>query len=196
MGACRLCLVEVEGRPRLQTACMTQVEEGMVVHTETPQLREYRKLILELLFAERNHVCAVCVTNGHCELQAMAQEAGVDHVRFEYRTPTRAVDLSHERYGLDHNRCIICTRCVRICDEVEGAHIWDMAGRGEKLHLVTDLAAPWGESEACTDCGKCVQVCPTGALFVKGVGVGQMSKDRRFLKYLVYGRERKQWDVP
>ena len=144
VGACRLCLVEVEGRARLQTSCMTEVEEGMVVHTETPQLREYRKLLLELLFAEGNHVCAVCVSNGHCELQAMAQEAGVDHVRVAYRTPTRSVDLSHERYGLDLNRCISCTRCVRTCDEVEGAHVWDMAGRGEKLHLVADLAAALG----------------------------------------------------
>ena len=196
VGACRLCLVEVEGRARLQTSCMTEVEEGMVVHTDTPQLREYRKLLLELLFAEGNHVCAVCVSNGHCELQQMAAEVGVDHVRVAYRNPTRPVDLSHERFGLDLNRCISCTRCVRTCDEVEGAHVWDMAGRGEKLHLVADLAAPWGDSEASTDCGKCVQVCPTGALFVKGAGVGQMTKDRRFLKYIVYGRERKQWGVP
>jgi bidirectional [NiFe] hydrogenase diaphorase subunit len=71
-----------------------------------------------------------------------------------------------------------------------------MAGCGEGLHLVADLAAPWGESEACTDCGKCVQVCPTGALFTKGTGVGQMNKDRSFLKYIVYGRERKQWGKP
>jgi bidirectional [NiFe] hydrogenase diaphorase subunit len=196
VGACRLCLVEIEGRPKLQPSCMTEIEEGMVVHTNTEKLRGYRKLLVELLLAEGNHVCSVCVSNGHCELQALATELGVDHLRVPARWPKRSVDLSHERFGLDLNRCVACTRCVRTCDEVEGAHVWDMAGRGEKLHLVADLDAPWGESEACTDCGKCVQVCPTGALFAKGAGVGGMTKDRRFLKYIVYGRERKQWGQP
>lgn len=196
VGACRLCLVEVEGRAKLSASCMTEIEEGMVVHTDTEKLRGYRKLLLELLFAEGNHVCAVCVSNGHCELQNLATELGVDHVRVPYRHPKRKVDLSHERFGLDLNRCIACTRCVRTCDEVEGAHVWDMAGRGEKLHLVADLDAPWGESDACTDCGKCVQVCPTGALFAKGTGVGAMNKDRSFIKYIVYGREKKQWGKP
>jgi bidirectional [NiFe] hydrogenase diaphorase subunit len=193
VGACRLCLVEVEGRSKLSASCMTEIEEGMVVRTDTEQLREYRKLLLELLFAEGNHVCAVCVSNGNCELQDLATELGIDHVRVPYRHQKRAVDLSHERFGLDLNRCIACTRCVRTCDDVEGAHVWDMAGRGEKLHLVADLGEPWGESKNCTSCGKCVQVCPTGALFTKGVGIGEMKKDRSFLKYIVYGRERHQW---
>ena len=68
---------------------------------------------------------------------------------------------------LDHNRCILCTRCVRVCDEIEGAHIWDVAGRGGRCRVVADLTQPWGRSESCTSCGKCVQVCPTGALFEK-----------------------------
>jgi bidirectional [NiFe] hydrogenase diaphorase subunit len=193
VGACRLCLVEVEGRARLQAACMTEVEEGMVVHTATEKLQKHRKLLLELLLAEGNHVCAVCVSNGNCELQDLAAELGVDHVRVAYQHPQRQVDLSHPRFGLDLNRCIDCTRCVRTCDDVEGAHVWDMAGRGQGLHLVADLGEPWGESENCTQCGKCVQVCPTGALFTKGLGVGEMEKDRSFLKYIVYGRERHQW---
>jgi bidirectional [NiFe] hydrogenase diaphorase subunit len=165
----------------------------MVVLTATEKLKRHRKLLLELLLAEGNHVCAVCVSNGNCELQALATELGVDHVRVPYQHPVRAVDLSHQRFGLDLNRCIDCTRCVRTCDEVEGAHVWDMAGRGQGLHLVADLGEPWGASENCTSCGKCVQVCPTGALFTKGLGVGEMEKDRSFLKYIVYGRERHQW---
>ena len=193
VAACRLCLVEVEGRGKLQASCMTDIEEGMVVHTDTDALREYRKLLVELLLAEGNHVCAVCVSNGNCELQDLATALGVDHVRVPYRHPKREVDLSHEQFGLDMNRCIACTRCVRTCDSVEGAHVWDMAGRGESLRLVADLGTPWGESENCTSCGKCVQVCPTGALFTKGVGVGEMKKDRRFLKYIVYGRETHRW---
>ena len=78
------------------------------------------------------------------------------------------MDLSHERFGLDHNRCILCTRCVRVCDEVEGAHTWDVAGRGAECLVISDLGEPWGDSDTCTGCGKCVQVCPTGALFLKG----------------------------
>jgi bidirectional [NiFe] hydrogenase diaphorase subunit len=193
VGACRLCLVEVEGRPKLQAACLTEIVEGMVVRTDTDTLRAHRKLLVELLLAEGNHVCAVCVSNGHCELQDLASELGIDHVRVPYRYPKREVDLSHERFGLDLNRCIFCTRCVRTCDEVEGAHVWDMAGRGAHLRVIADLGEPWGASETCTSCGKCVQLCPTGALFDKGAGVGGMRKDRSFLKYIVYGRERQQW---
>src|SRR5262245_48760440 len=130
VGACRLCLVEVEGSPKLQAACVTNVAEGMAVHTATERLRDYRRVILELLFAERNHVCSVCVANGHCELQDLAVEHGMDHVRYEYLSPACAVDLSHPQFGVDHNRCILCTRCVRVCDEIEGAHTWDVMGRG------------------------------------------------------------------
>ena len=86
-GACRLCLIELNGDSRLLAACSTRVEEGMEVLTDTDRLRRYRRMIVELLFAERNHVCAVCVSNGRCELQNLAQECGVDHVRVPYRTP-------------------------------------------------------------------------------------------------------------
>lgn len=191
VGACRLCLVEIEGQKKLQPSCLTRVVEDMVVRTVTPQLREYRKLIVELLFAERNHVCSVCVLNGACELQAVAADLGVDHIRLSPQYPQLAVDLSHERFGLDHNRCILCTRCVRVCDEVEGAHTWDIAGRGAGCLVVSDMGDPWGASDTCTGCGKCVQVCPTGALFLKGKTVAEMQKDRSFLKYIVAARERK-----
>ena len=120
VGACRLCLVEVAGSNRLQAACTTTVQEGMEIRTNTPKLQEYRRMILELLFAERNHVCSVCVANNHCELQDLAMSHGMDHVRFDYLHPKCDVDTSHERFGIDHNRCILCTRCVRACDEIEG----------------------------------------------------------------------------
>ncbi len=191
VGACRLCLVEIEGQKKLQASCLTKVAQDMVVRTDTPRLREYRKLIVELLFAERNHVCSVCVLNGACELQTLAAELGVDHIRLSPRYPELAVDISHERFGLDHNRCILCTRCVRVCDEVEGAHTWDVAGRGADCLIVSDMGTAWGASDTCTGCGKCVQVCPTGALFLKGKTVAEMQKDRSFLKYIVSARERK-----
>jgi bidirectional [NiFe] hydrogenase diaphorase subunit len=193
VGACRLCLVEVEGQRRLQASCLTTVQEGMVVHTDTEKLRAQRKLIVELLMAERNHVCAVCVANGACELQDLAMRLGIDHLRVRYRFPSLPVDLTHERFGMDHNRCILCTRCVRVCDEVEGAHTWDVAGRGAGCKVITDMGQPWGQSDTCTGCGKCVQVCPTGALFSKGKTVAEMEKDRGFLKYIVTAREKGQW---
>ncbi len=193
VGACRLCLVEIEGQKKLQPSCLTKAADDMVVRANTPQLREYRKLIVELLFAERNHVCSVCVLNGACELQDVAADLGVDHIRLSPQYPHLTVDLSHERFGLDHNRCILCTRCVRVCDEVEGAHTWDVSGRGAECLVISDMGDPWGASDTCTGCGKCVQVCPTGAMFLKGKTVAEMQKDRSFLKYIVSARERKTW---
>ena len=189
VGACRLCLVEVKGSNKLLPACVTHVEEGMEVTTSSPRLDVYRKAILELLFTERNHVCSVCVSNGHCELQTLAQKLDITHVHYPYRYPVAAVDASHDRFIVDHNRCILCTRCVRVCEEVEGAHTWDVMGRGIESLVITDLNQPWGSSESCTGCGKCVHVCPTGALSEKGRSVAEMLKRRQFLPYLTLMRE-------
>jgi bidirectional [NiFe] hydrogenase diaphorase subunit len=195
VGACRLCMVEVEGNDRPMAACVTAVAEDMEVRTDTERLREYRRMIVELLFAERNHICSVCVANGNCELQDLAVSVGMDHVRYDYLNPSFDVDISHERYGVDHNRCILCTRCVRVCDEIEGAHTWDVAGRGTLARVITDLNQPWGDSPTCTSCGKCVQACPTGALFFQGSTVAEMERDRSVVSFLVNAREKKQWNV-
>ncbi len=189
IGACRLCLIEIKGRPKLFPACTMRVEEGLEVITESERLVKYRRMILELLFSERNHICSVCVSNGHCDLQALAQRLGVTHVRYPYRNPAVSVDASHARFGLDHNRCVLCTRCVRVCDEIEGAHVWDVMGRGIACRVIIDLDEPWGQSETCTGCGKCVQVCPTGAMFEKGKSAAEMAKQRQFLSYLTTMRE-------
>jgi bidirectional [NiFe] hydrogenase diaphorase subunit len=169
------------------------VVEGMEVNTASDRLREYRRMIVELLFAERNHICSVCVANGHCELQDLAVELGVDHVRYDYLNPSCAVDVTHERFGIDHNRCVLCTRCVRVCDEVEGVHTWDVSGRGTDARVITDLNQPWGASATCTSCGKCVQACPTGALFRQGSTVAGMEKDKAKLAFLMTARGKKQW---
>jgi bidirectional [NiFe] hydrogenase diaphorase subunit len=192
IGACRLCLVEVKGINRLVPACVTQAEEGMEVVTNSERLIKYRQMILELLFSERNHTCSVCVVNGHCELQRLAQRLGVTHIRFPYRYPNLPIDASHERFVIDHNRCVLCTRCVRVCDEIEGAHVWDVMGRGINSRIIADLNQPWGTSEVCTSCGKCVHVCPTGALFEKGKAVAEMEKRRQFLPYLTVMRGGRQ----
>ncbi|HEX7105066.1 MAG TPA: bidirectional hydrogenase complex protein HoxU [Acidothermaceae bacterium] len=184
VGACRLCVVEVKGSSKLLPSCTTAVAEGMEVTTDSARLAEYRRAIVEMLFAERNHVCAVCVANNHCELQARAADLGLTHIELDTINPTLDVDASHERFAIDHNRCIMCTRCVRVCDEVEGAHTWDVMGRGLEARVVTDLGTPWGESTTCTGCGKCVQVCPTGAIFEKGRPIASMKTKRPYLPYL------------
>jgi bidirectional [NiFe] hydrogenase diaphorase subunit len=176
VGACRLCIVEVAGVNRLLPACTTPVQDGMSVTTNSEKLKQYRRIALEFLFSERNHVCAVCVSNNHCELQSIAQRLGVTSVRYPYAFPKLAVDVSHPRYVLDHNRCILCTRCVRVCGEVEGANVWDIARRGVRSMVVCGMNWPWGDSRNCTSCGKCVQVCPTGALAEKGCAVEEMVK--------------------
>jgi bidirectional [NiFe] hydrogenase diaphorase subunit len=188
VGACRICVVEIKGSNKLFPACVTSIYEGMEVSTNSERLQKHRRMILELLFTERNHICSVCVANGHCELQSLAQDQGLTHVRLPYRNPALPIDASHERFTADHNRCILCTRCVRVCAEVEGAHVWDVMGRGINSMIITDLHENWGES-TCTRCGKCVQVCPTGALYDKGKIGSDHPKYPDFLPYLNLMRE-------
>ncbi len=149
-GGCRLCVVEMVGSPRLFASCVTPVAEGMVVRTDSERLLKYRQMMVELLLAERNHVCAVCVQNGHCELQTLAAKLGVTSVRYDYISPDLPMDASHERYVMDHNRCVLCGRCNRVCDEVEGAHTLDMCRRGIQSRVIAGMNQPWGTSRSCT----------------------------------------------
>lgn len=189
VGACRLCMVEVAGVNRLLPACTTPAEDGMSVTTNSARLKDYRRMVLELLFVERNHVCAVCVSNNHCELQTLAQQLGVTSARYTYSYPRLPVDTSHPRFVLDHNRCILCTRCVRVCAEFEGASVWDVMSRGVGSMIVAEMNRPWGESTDCTSCGKCLQACPTGALAEKGRAAEEMVKHRERISRLALLRE-------
>ncbi len=193
VGACRLCLVEIEGSKKLFPACTTRPGEGMVVHTNTERLRSYQRMIVELLASEGNHQCAVCVVNNHCELQNLAYMVGLTYVRVPYLYPKKRLDATHKDYIIDRNRCVLCTRCVRVCHEVEGAHTWDIANRGIDCEIISDLDQPWGDSQSCTSCGKCVLVCPTGALIEKGEAVSEMEKRTDFLKYIVTARKKREW---
>jgi len=160
------------------------------VVTSSERLKWLRRMVLELLFAERNHICAICVSNGHCELQDLACELGMDVVHFPYRFPGLEVDASHAKYVYDPNRCVLCGRCVRACSEVEGAMTWGFSGRGVYTLVATDLGGPWGASETCTECGKCVQACPTGALVERGKATAEQEKRPQMLVEVTERRPR------
>jgi bidirectional [NiFe] hydrogenase diaphorase subunit len=131
------------------------------------------------------------VANNHCELQSAGYDTGMEHVRFSYLFPEMRVDSSHKSFVVDHNRCILCTRCVRACREVEGAYTWDVQGRGIGSNIISDLNQPWGDAATCTGCGKCVEVCPTGALWRKDEAQGQMDKDSGLIARLMFNRKAK-----
>jgi bidirectional [NiFe] hydrogenase diaphorase subunit len=189
VGACRLCLVEIEGINKLLPACTTKVAANQVIKTQSEKIKKYQKITTELFFAERNHVCAVCVADGNCELQDLGYKVGMEHVRFPYLFPKANVDTSHPWYVLDHNRCIMCTRCVRVCSEVEGAHNWGIKNRGIEVRIISDFDTPWADSTTCTSCGKCINVCPTGALWPKAAVQGQLVKQPKMVSELVAKRK-------
>lgn len=163
-GGCRLCVVEVKGARTLQPSCTLPVTNGMVVKTDTPKTRAAREFVLTLLFSERNHFCMYCqMSGGDCELQNAAYGEGMTHWPLQPNWEPFEVDASHPHFVLDHNRCILCRRCVRACGELVGNFTWGMQERGADTILVADLGVPAGES-TCVSCGTCLQVCPTGAL--------------------------------
>jgi len=176
LGGCRLCIVEIKGLQRPLPACTTPVSNGMDVVTKSDKLTKYRRMIVELFLSERTHICSVCVANGSCELQDMATELGVDHVRFTREWTRYEVDSTHERFVLDSDRCILCTRCIRVCDEIEGVHTLDLMGRGKDSQVIVDLDEPWGLSHSCTSCGKCSAVCPVGAIYTRGKALSEVKK--------------------
>jgi formate dehydrogenase major subunit len=135
-----------------------------VVHTDTPKIREARKFVLALIFSERNHFCMYCqMSNGDCELQNAAYREGMTHWPLQPNWQPYPVDASNKHFVLDHNRCILCRRCVRACGELTGNFTLGVLERGANSMLAADLDVPLGES-TCVSCGNCVQVCPTGAL--------------------------------
>ena len=166
IGACRICLVEIEKQRALQPACTFPVAPNLVVRTESPKVVSARKFALELLFSERNHFCMFCEMSGRCELQQLGYRYGLNH--FLYPTYSRQfpVDTSSSHITLDHNRCVLCRRCLRACSELTANHTLDLCRRGAATMVSADMEAPLGQS-SCIECGVCLDVCPTGALFDK-----------------------------
>jgi bidirectional [NiFe] hydrogenase diaphorase subunit len=189
-AGCRLCLVEVSGTPKLFPACTTPVSSGMDVTTNSERLKEYRKMAVQMLLAERTHICSVCVANDHCELQAMANQLGVDHVMYERNWSCDEIDSTHDFLVIDRNRCILCTRCIRVCDQIEGVHTLDLMNRGKNSQVIMDLHEDWGKSCSCTSCRKCAKVCPVGAIYVEGEPIDH-TKRRDVAEFIVERRNRK-----
>jgi predicted molibdopterin-dependent oxidoreductase YjgC len=163
LGACRICVVEIERQRGLQPACTFPVTEGMRVETESPKVVEERKFILELLFSEGNHYCPFCESSGDCELQALAYRYGLDHWTFPNPGEAKPVDGTRTHFIMDHNRCILCRRCIRACGELAANNTLGVKFRGAKTVICADGGVPFGES-SCISCGTCLQICPTGAL--------------------------------
>ena len=162
-GGCRMCVVEVDGSPKLAASCVTPVRNGMEVVTSNDQIIESRRTILEYIFAERNHNCMFCPQSGDCELQTLAYALQMDHLTVSFSFAKFPTDVTSEYMAIDHNRCILCGRCVRACKEIAGASVLHFQNRGPKSLIGMDLSETREES-TCYGCGICLQVCPTGAM--------------------------------
>jgi formate dehydrogenase major subunit len=163
-GGCRLCVVQVDGSPKLAASCATPVRKGMTVVTTNDRIKESRRTILEFLFAERNHNCMFCPQSGDCELQKLAYDLGMDHVTVPFSFHAFPTDVTSDHMAIDHNRCVLCGRCIRACQEIVGANVLGFHNRGPKTMVGLDLLET-RERSTCLGCGACLQVCPTGAIY-------------------------------
>jgi formate dehydrogenase major subunit len=170
-GSCRLCLVEIDGRAGTPASCTTPVAEGMVVRTQTPKLKTLRNGVMELYISDHPLDCLTCAANGDCELQDMAGAVGLREVRYGYDGENHLRDQKDESnpyFTYDASKCIVCSRCVRACDEVQGTFALTIAGRGFGSRVSPGQSQPFIDSE-CVSCGACVQACPTATLTEKKV---------------------------
>ena len=168
-GVCRLCVVRIENRRRLEPACRTPVEEGMVVVTDDPEIERLRKVILELILGDHDFNCLLCPKSGSCRLQDLVNRIGFDEQRFQrldHVAKDLSVDTSNPFFDFNPNKCVQCTICVRTCHEIAGIDAIDMAYRGYNLKVSSFANKPFKES-VCVSCGECVERCPVGALIPK-----------------------------
>jgi len=170
-GSCRVCLVEIEGRRGTPASCTTPVEEGMVVHTENAKLNKLRKGVMELYISDHPLDCLTCSANGDCELQDMAGAVGLREVRYGYEGANHLdapTDTSNPYFQFESSKCIVCSRCVRACEEVQGTFALTISGNGFESKVSAGVEEDFMNSE-CVSCGACVQACPTATLMEKSV---------------------------
>ncbi|MEX2496011.1 MAG: formate dehydrogenase subunit alpha, partial [Woeseia sp.] len=170
-GSCRLCLVEIEGRKGYPASCTTPVEEGMKVRTQTDALAKLRRNVMELYISDHPLDCLTCSANGDCELQDMAGAVGLRDVRYGFDGENHLdaeIDNSNPYFSFDPSKCIVCSRCVRACDEVQGTFALTIEGRGFQSKVSASLGESFMDSE-CVSCGACVQACPTATLMEKSI---------------------------
>jgi NADP-reducing hydrogenase subunit HndD len=165
-GACRVCMVEVQGARSLVASCVYPVNEGMVIKTNTPAVRQARKTVVELLLANHPQDCLSCQRNLNCELQTMAGDLGIREVRFDGEKKDYPMDGSNPSLVRDQNKCILCGRCIRACSERQGVHVYSFANRGFNTTVVPAFNQGL-DQVACTYCGQCASVCPTAAIVEK-----------------------------
>ncbi|MBR1855015.1 MAG: [Lachnospiraceae bacterium] len=164
IGACRVCMVEVEGYRKLFAACNNAVWDGMVVHTRTKKVLETRKINVEMMLAEHNVECTNCVRSGNCSLQSVANDLNIQKVRFKKNLPVKR--KTNEDFPLirDYEKCIKCMRCVQVCDKIQCSHVWDVINTGSKTTV--DVREVYSlEDSKCALCGQCITHCPVGALY-------------------------------
>lgn len=162
-ASCRLCVIEVEGTPRLQTSCTLEPRDGMVVRTHTPRVLKARRAILELLVASHPRDCLSCVRSGRCELADLAGELGLRERRYVGAVKEHPVDISSPALWRDPNKCVLCGRCVTMCHSVQGVGAIDFVGRGFRTKVAPGFSIGLNVSD-CVACGQCARVCPTGAI--------------------------------
>ena len=166
-GSCRVCTVLVNGRP--QAACTQPIAEGIVVENDSEKVAKVRRDIIDMLFVEGNHYCMFCEKSGNCELQAMAYRFGILSPRFPYMFPKRDVDASHPDILVDHNRCILCARCVRASHDVDGKNAFQFIRRGIHKKVGVDAEAGLGGTDLKVS-DRADEVCPVGAIIKKRTG--------------------------
>jgi formate dehydrogenase major subunit len=170
-GSCRLCLVEIEGRKGYPASCTTPVEPGMKIKTQTPALAKLRRNVMELYISDHPLDCLTCSANGDCELQDMAGAVGLREVRYGFDGENhlfQAIDDSNPYFTFDPTKCIVCSRCVRACDEIQGTFALTIEGRGFDSKVAASMGENFLESE-CVSCGACIQACPTATLMEKSI---------------------------
>ncbi len=174
-AGCRLCLVEIEGHPKLETSCSTMARDGMVVHTNTPEIREIRKELLDLLISNHPMDCLTCEQAGLCTLQSLCYDYGVEAASYKRSDQVFTIDAANPIMIRDQAKCIKCGKCVRVCREIQVTSTYDHVGRGFTSTVTTANDRPI-DRDICRMCGQCIAVCPTGALFNKNF-VGYRTRD-------------------